>query len=591
MVKLTIDGQNIEVKDGMTIMEAAQTIHRNIPKLCYLKDINEIAACRVCVVEIEGMGRLVTACNNPVEEGMVIHTNSPRVRKNRKMTVQMILSQHDFTCATCVRSGNCALQDLANDLNIRDVPYGDVAKKQEWNDDFPLIRDSSKCIKCMRCVQVCDKVQALNIWDLEGTGARSNINVSGSRNIEDADCSLCGQCITHCPVGALTERDDTEKFYRAVEDPDKVVVVQVAPAVRTAWAEESGLDRKDATVNKIYDALKKMGADYVFDTSFSADLTIMEEAFEFLQRLESGDLDEKPMFTSCCPGWVRFIKSQYPSLVGQLSSAKSPMQMFGSVMKTYFAQQIGKDPEDIVSVAIMPCLAKKSEASQMDLYYEEYGGKDTDISLTTRELGRMLKTFGLNPRFLQDIEADSLLKDYSGAGVIFGATGGVMEAALRTAYQAIEGENPEPDAFKVVRAESQDTGLTEREFTLDGKTLRIGVVNGLANTRKLMDQIINGEKHFDFVEVMACPGGCVGGGGQPIHDGEELAHERGENLYFIDQNMDLRYSHENPDIKEIYKAFFEEPNSDLAHRLLHTDHQAWDMPKAPKRNRKGYVIR
>lgn len=589
MVNLTIDGKNISVKENTTIMEAAKDIHIEIPKLCYLKDINEIAACRVCVVEVEGKGRLVTACNHPVEEGMVVHTNSKRVRLNRKRNVQMILSQHDFRCATCVRSGNCSLQKLSNDLNITDTIYGEVYKKQEWNNDFPLIRDSSKCIKCMRCVQVCDKIQSLNVWELEGTGARSTINVSGSRKIEDSDCSLCGQCITHCPVGVLTERDDTEKFLSAVEDPNKVVVVQVAPAVRAAWGEESGLSRKEATVNKIYDGLKKMGADYVFDTSFSADLTIMEEAYEFINRLNNGELDEKPMFTSCCPGWVRFIKSQYPNLVSQLSTAKSPMQMFGSVMKTYFADSIGKKPEDIVSVAIMPCLAKKSEAN-MDLYFEEYGGKDTDISLTTREFVRMLKSFQLKPEYLEDIEADSLLRDYTGAGVIFGATGGVMEAALRTAYFAITGENCEADSFKVVRAKSQETGLVEANFELNGKNLKIAVVNGLSNTRNLIDKIMKGEKEFHFVEVMACPGGCVGGGGQPIHDGEEMAFERGKNLYFIDENMKIRHSHENPDIKEIYNEFFDHPNSHKAHQLLHTDHYSWTMPKSPKRNRNGYVI-
>lgn len=332
-----------------------------------------------------------------------------------------------------------------------------------------------------------------------------------------------------------------------------------------------------------------MGADYVFDTSFSADLTIMEEAYEFLDRFKSGDLADKPMFTSCCPGWVRFIKSQYPGLVGQLSSAKSPMQMFGSVMKTYFAESLGKDPEDIVSVAIMPCLAKKSEAER-DLYYGEYAGKDTDISLTTREFVRMLRSSHLKPEYLEDIEADRLMADYSGAGVIFGATGGVMEAALRTAHYAITGENCPPDAFKVLRADSQKTGLVEADFNLNGIDLRIGVVNGLANTRKLIDQINKGTKHFDFVEVMACPGGCVGGGGQPIHDGQELAFERGKNLYFIDENMDLRYSHENPDIKEIYENYFGEPNSHKAHMLLHTDHTSWEMPRAPKRNRNGYVL-
>ena len=359
MVNLTIDNIKISAKENMTIMEAAESAGIPIPKLCFLKGINEIAACRVCVVELEGKEKLITACNNSVEEGMVVYTNSPKVRIDRRRTVQMILSQHDCKCAICVRSGNCTLQTLANDLNIQDVLYEEQLEDQPWDKNFPLIRDSKKCIKCMRCIQVCDKIQSLNIWELEGTGARTTINVSGSRTIADADCSLCGQCITHCPVGALRERDDTEKFWRAVANPDKVVVVQVAPAIRTAWGEHIGLDLKDASVNKIFDALKRIGADYVFDTAFSADLTIMEEAYEFIERFSKGELKDKPMFTSCCPGWVRFIKSQYPHLVSHLSSAKSPMQMFGAVMKSYFAEKIGKKPEDIFSVAIMPCVAKK----------------------------------------------------------------------------------------------------------------------------------------------------------------------------------------------------------------------------------------
>ena len=429
MVNLTIDGVQMSVAEGTSIMEAAKNAGINIPKLCFLKGLNEIAACRVCVVEVEGIDRLVTSCNNNVEEGMVIYTDTPKVRLDRYRTVQMILSQHDCKCATCVRSGNCSLQTLSNDLNIRDTLYGEVLERQAWDRSFPLIRNSTKCIKCMRCIQVCDKMQSLNIWELEGTGARSTVNVSGSRTIADADCSLCGQCITHCPVGALVERDDTHEFWKAVADPKKTVVVQVAPAVRAAWAEDSGLNRENATVNKIFEALKKMGADYVFDTSFSADLTIMEEAYEFIERFKSGELKERPMFTSCCPGWVRFIKSQYPHLVKQLSSAKSPMQMFGAVMKSYFAESIGKNPEDIVSVAIMPCLAKKGE-SNMELFHGEYAGHDTDISITTRELVRMIRASHIKIENLNGIESDQLFHNYSGAGVIFGATGGVMEASL-----------------------------------------------------------------------------------------------------------------------------------------------------------------
>ncbi|WP_024467234.1 [FeFe] hydrogenase, group A [Treponema pedis] len=590
MVNITIDNIKITADEGMTIMEAAERAEIPIPKLCFLKGINEIAACRVCVVELEGKDKLITSCNNTVEEGMVIYTNSPKVRIDRKRTVQMILSQHDCKCATCVRSGNCTLQTLANSLNIQEVLYEEQLEEQPWDKNFPLIRNSKKCVKCMRCIQVCDKIQSLNIWELEGTGARTTINVSGSRTIAEADCSLCGQCITHCPVGALRERDDTEKFWKAVADPDKTVVVQVAPAIRTAWGEQIGLKIEDASVNKIFGVLKKMGADYVFDTCFSADLTIMEEAYEFIERFSRGELKDKPMFTSCCPGWVRFIKSQYPHLVSYLSSAKSPMQMFGAVMKSYFAEKIGKKPEDIFSVAVMPCVAKKSEID-MELFYEEYAGHDMDCVLTTREFIRMIKASHILPHTIKETEPDKLFHDVSGAGVIFGTTGGVMEAALRTAYYAIMGENCPPDAFNVVRNSSlKDSGIIEASFKLKGTDLRIAVTSGLANTRRLIDSIESGEKHYDFIEIMACPGGCVGGGGQPIHDGYELAFERGQNLYFIDKNSKLRYSHENADIKTLYDNFFGKPNSHKAHSLLHTNHFVWEMPKSPKRDRKGYVI-
>ena len=589
MVNLTIDNKLVQAAEGTTIMEAAASAGIPIPHLCFLKKINEIAACRACVVEVEGKERLITACNNVVEEGMVIYTNSPKVRLDRRRTVQLILSQHDCKCATCVRSGNCSLQKLANDLNIQDIRFGERLEFQPWDQNFPLIRNSQKCIKCMRCIQICDKVQSLNIWDFEGTGARSTVNVSGSRTISEADCSLCGQCITHCPVGALRERDDTEKLWAAIADPNKVVVVQVAPAVRAGWGEALGIAPEEATVGKIFDALKRMGVDYVFDTSFTADLTIMEEANEFIDRFTKGELQERPMFTSCCPGWIRFIKSQFPHLVPQLSSAKSPMQMFGAVMKSYFAEQIGRKPEDIYSVAIMPCLAKKGEAN-MELFHDEYAGHDTDCVITTRELTRMIRSSNLIPSMLQDVEPDRLFHDVTGAGIIFGATGGVMEAALRTAYFAIMGENCPPDAFKMVRATSQDTDLAEAEFELKGINLHIAVVNGLGNARRLINQIERGEKKYDFVEVMACPGGCVGGGGQPIHDGFEMAYERGKNLYFLDGTSKLRYSHENPDVQALYNNYFEKPNSHKAHHLLHTNHDSWEMPRSPQRDRNGNII-
>ena len=551
-------------------MEAAAGINIDIPKLCFLKGLNEIAACRVCVVELKGKDKLITSCNNVCEEGMEIFTNSKKVIRDRRKTVELILSQHDNRCVICAKSGNCSLQKVANDLNILEIPFAVELEKQPWNKNFPLIRDSSKCIKCMRCIQVCDKMQTLSVWDLHGTGARTTVNVTGYKKIEEADCSLCGQCITHCPVGALSERDDTSKFWDAIADPEKTVVVQIAPAVRTAWGEVFGLKDKDATVGKIVDALKKMGADYVFDTSFSADLTIMEEANEFVHRYTNGLIGDRPMFTSCCPGWVRFVKSQFPRMAKSLSTAKSPQQMFGAVMKSYFAEKIGVNPENMVSVSIMPCVAKKGER-EMELFHGEYAGHDVDIALTTRELTRMIRASHIDPKSLEDVVADRPMGDYSGAGVIFGATGGVMEAALRTAYSIIKKENPPADAFKPVRSKAfqENDGTVEAKFKIDDIELNIAVVSGLGNTRKLINKIERGEAKYDFVEVMACPGGCVGGGGQPVKDGYELAFNRGKKLYFLDENSEIRYSHENKDIIALYDEYFHKPLSHRAHELLH----------------------
>ena len=576
MVNLIIDEKQISVPEGTTIMEAAKSSGIPIPKLCYLKDINEIAACRVCVVELEGMDKLITSCNNVVKEGMVIRTNSPKVRMDRRKTIQLILSQHDCKCATCVRSGNCTLQTVANDLNIIDLPFKERFEKTPWNKEFPLIRDSSKCIKCMRCIQVCDKVQGLKIWDVTGTGSRTTVGVAENRSIDEAACSLCGQCVTHCPVGALRERDDTEKVWEAIADEKKVVVAQIAPAVRAAWGEALGLTREEATVGKIVHALKKMGVDYVFDTAFSADLTIMEEGNEFLERLKKGETKVRPMFTSCCPGWVRFVKSQFPHLVPQLSTAKSPQQMFGAVMKTYFAEHIGVKPENIYTVSIMPCMAKKGEAN-MELFYEEYAGHDVDAVLTTREFERMIRSAHILPELLDDMPCDPLMQEGTGAGVIFGTTGGVMEAAIRSAYYLVNGKNPDADAFRIVRND-RTIGVQEATVQLADITVSVAVVCGLSNTRKLLERIDRGEVHYDFVEVMACPGGCVGGGGQPIHDGEELSEVRGENLYFLDQNAKLRFSHENPDVLRLYQDYLDKPLSHKAHMLLHTDHTMWKMP-------------
>ncbi|MFI3237313.1 MAG: [FeFe] hydrogenase, group A [Lachnospiraceae bacterium] len=569
MVSIIIDNREISVPEGTTIMEAAKSVKIEIPKLCFLKEINEIAACRVCVVEVEGQERLITSCNNAVKEGMVIYTNSPKVRKNRQRTVELLLSQHRTSCTTCKRSGNCSLQDISTDLNIGELPYENTYEKFIWNTRFPLVRDASKCIKCMRCIQVCSKIQDLSVWDLESTGSRTTVGVSYNKKIEESNCSLCGQCITHCPVGALSERDDTRKVFDAIADKKKVTVAQIAPAVRAAWAEELGL--KDAPVGKIVDALKRMGIDYVFDTSFTADLTIMEEATEFVEKFTSGELAKHPMFTSCCPAWVRFISSEFPRMKHMLSSAKSPQQMFGAMIKTYFAEQIQVDPENIYSVSVMPCLAKKDECEK-DLYYGEYAGKEVDTVITTRELLRMMRSEHIAVDTLKDVPCSAILQEKTGAGVIFGVTGGVMEAALRTAYYMITGENPNADAFRLVRRADEHVGVTSATLDILGNEVRIAAVSGLGNARKLLEKIQSGEEQYHFVEVMACPGGCVGGGGQPIHEGEELAFKRGKQLYSLDQQDSIRFSHENSDVIKLYADFLEKPGSHKAHALLHTKH-------------------
>ena len=577
MVTLTIDGRSVQVPEGTTILMAAQSAGITIPHLCYLKDVNEIAACRVCCVEVEGERAMVTACNSPVREGMVVHTNSPRARRTRRTNVELILSQHDCKCATCVRSGNCQLQTIANDLGILSVPYETQLPKGlrgAWTTTFPLYHDYNKCIKCMRCVQICDKIQSLSIWDVAGTGGRTTVDVSNNRVIKDSDCALCGQCITHCPVGGLRERDDTRKAFAALADPDKITVVQVAPAVRTAWGEYFGLSREEATIERMAACLRRLGFDYVFDTNFSADLTIMEEGNEFLHRLKSGGLTRWPMFTSCCPGWVRFLKGQYPELTGQLSTSKSPQQMFGSVTKSWFAKKLGVEPEQICCVSIMPCVAKKAECELPSMTTGH--GPDVDMVLTTRELVRMLRADQISPASMPEEALDSPLGTHTGAGAIFGATGGVMEAALRTASYVLTGENPDPDAFAAVRT---GPGLREVTYEIAGIPVRCAVVSGLGNARQLIEQLKAGKVHYDFVEVMACPGGCVGGGGQPISVEDEGRYGvRGERLYHLDKANPMRFSHENPDVQTLYEEFLGQPLSEKAEELLHTDHTAWNMP-------------
>ncbi len=573
MVNLTINGIPVQAEEHMTILTAAASAGITIPTLCYLKDINEIGACRVCVVEIEGVERLQAACNATVSEGMAVYTNSPKVREARRINVELILSQHNDHCASCARSGNCTLQTLCNDLGITEEHFEKQVPKNRWSRRSPLVRDAAKCVKCMRCVQICDHVQDLHIWDVANTGSHTTIDVSRNRFISESDCALCGQCITHCPVGALRERDDTDEVFSALADPERITVVQIAPAVRAAWGEAFGMVREDATAGRLVAALRTMGFDYIFDTDFSADLTIMEEGSEFLRRLrEHGTL---PMFTSCCPGWVRFVKSQFPEFTDHLSTAKSPQQMFGAVAKSYYAELLGVEPERIYCVSVMPCLAKKHECALPSMN-DAGAGQDVDAVLTTREITRMIRAEHIRPQTLAEEAFDQPLGTATGAGVIFGATGGVMEAALRSAYYLVTGNNPDPDAFRAVRGMD---GWREATFDLAGTPLRVAIASGLGNARRLMEAIRSGRASYDFVEIMACPGGCAGGGGQPIHDGQELAAERAGVLYELDRANALRFSHENPAVLACYRDFLGQPLSEKAHHLLHTDHRAWDMPK------------
>lgn len=596
MVKLTIDGQNVEVADSATILEAARVAGVDIPTLCFFADLNDIGACRVCVVEVEGEDRLAAACNTTVRDGMEVRTNTDAVCAARKTALQLLLSQHDLDCANCVRAKTCRFQQLLMDAGLIrydattknmvpvDEPYAQrlaKGKRAQWPATAIVQRDENKCVKCGRCVAACDRLENIGVWSFIGSGARSTVGVADGMSMRQAGCVACGQCITHCPTGALTERDDIQRLLDAIADPNITTVVQIAPATRTSWGVGLGAEDGSLPVERMVAALKQLGVDYVFDTSLAADLTIMEEGTELLAGLGSRTADENgitwPMFTSCCPAWVRHAKDLHSDALAHLSTAKSPMMMFGAVIKTWFANEHDLQPANIFSVALMPCTAKKHEVTLPMNSHDDV--PDMDASLTTRELVRMVKQAGINVAALEDMPLDDPLGTYTGAGVIFGTTGGVMEAALRTAYYVSTGELPPPEGFDF--AVSEHGGWTEGTFDMNGTAVRCAVAHGLANANALLEAIRAGEVEYEFVEIMACPGGCAGGGGQPI-DGtdRELGLVRGQTLRTIDRTqMPLRYSHENPQVQMLYREFLGEPCAELPHRLLHTVHLPNEVAK------------
>lgn len=568
MVKFKIDGIELEVPKGTTVLEAARKIGIEIPTLCYLKDVNNPASCRACLVEVGP--RLIASCALVAENNMDVKTNTQKVRDARKTVVELLLSNHKRECTTCIRSENCELQKLAKELNIRDIKYeGERTKGSIDNSSASVVRDQEKCILCGRCISTCGNVQTVHAIGWARRGFATNVTPAYDRALSDTVCVNCGQCIVACPVGALHEKENIKDVWKALNDKEKYVVVQTAPAVRVAIGEEFGLPMGSRVTGKMAAALRKLGFDKVFDTDFAADLTIMEEGTELLKRLQTGK--NLPLMTSCCPGWVKFVEHQYPDMTDNLSTCKSPHQMEGALIKSYFAQKMGIDPKNIVVVSIMPCVAKKFEEQREELSCD--GLSDVDYVLTTRELAQMIKESGIDFVNIADEEFDNPFGESTGAAVIFGATGGVAEAALRTIFELLSGKELETVDYTVVRGVED---IKEAVIELpDGRKINAAVAHGLSNARKVLEMVRSGEKHFDFIEVMACPGGCVNGGGQPIVNAKirekvDVRLERAKGIYGEDKDLPLRKSHKNPYIKKLYEEFLKEPNSEISHKYLHT---------------------